>query len=312
MFFFAHMRRSGEKCLLNFLRFYFAYFHFHFVKLYHTRANLKINKNLSMKIKTYEKIISLVSRYRLKMISRKAIYAIIAAFLYGILITAYLKFPKDLFKEKDEDKKCNSRNPCIRFCLGIKDGENRTNSWLFDLYNKTILSKRKLDGFNYVLDIEGSDDDTVIKKVIEDEKKKHKDKKKGQDFLDYGGSDYTYQDVGREQKMKSKNVKREIDEDQDFDFDDIGDLTKNTITDERNPGISLNSLNYSNYDESQVLKKSNLSEEMNENNLTESKEIKIKILRDAPKCIDRAIEDPFYDFRLIFVSGCEFLVLFNI
>lgn len=53
--FFAHLRQSGEKCLFNFFLFNFAYFHFHLVKLYHTRANLKINKNLSMKIKTYEK-----------------------------------------------------------------------------------------------------------------------------------------------------------------------------------------------------------------------------------------------------------------
>jgi hypothetical protein len=289
---------------LIFLRFNFAYFHFHLVKLYHTRANLKINKNLSMKIKTYEKIISLVSRYRLKMISRKAIYAIIAALIYAILVTAYFKFPKDLFKEKEEDKKCNSKSPCIRFCL--KD-ENRTNLWLFNLYNTTILSKRKKDGFNYVLDVDASEDDTVVKKEPEKSKKKDKDKKKGQDIPDYGAGDYTYADVGREQKMKGKNVKREVKdlgEDQDYDFDDLIEepLTKITLANELSHMTNVYDFNYSNYDESQRGKRQNMSDEMNETNLTESREVKIKILRDAPKCIDRTIEDPFYDFRLAFVS----------
>lgn len=237
------------------------------------------------------------------MISRKAIYAIIAALIYTILITAYLKFPKDLFLEKDEDKKCNSKSPCIRFCL--KDVENRTNLWLFNLFNSTRLSKRKSDGFNYVLDVDGSEDDTVIKKVIDKDKKKEKDKKKYQEIPDYGAGDYTYADVGREQKMKGKNVKREVkdlDEDQDYDFDDIIEPPVTQIALALSQKTNLYDYNYSNYDESQRVKRKNMSDEMNETNSTDSKEIKIKILREAPKCIDRTIEDPFYDFRLIFVS----------
>lgn len=259
-----------------------------------------------MKIKTYEKIVSLVSRYRLKMISRKAIYAIIAALIYAILVTAYLEFPNDLFVVKDKDKKCNIKSPCIRFCL--KDVENRTNSWLFNLFNTTRLSKRKPDGFNYVLDVEGSEDDTVVKKMVQKDKKKEKDRKNGLEIPDYGASDYTYADVGREQKMKGKNVKRNVkvlDEDQDYDFDDIIEepVTKIVIADELSQkSTNLYDYNYSNYDESQRVKRKNMSDEMNELNSTDSKEIKIKILREPPKCIDRTIEDPFYDYRLIFVS----------
>lgn len=241
---------------------------------------------------------SLVSRYRLKMISRKAIYAIIAAFIYAILITAYFKFPKDLFEVRDEDKKCNSKSPCIRFCL--KDVENRTNLWLFDLFNTTRLSKRKSDGFNYVLDVDGSDDDTVIKKKVVKVSTKETDKKKFQE-TDYGFGDYTYADVGKEQKMKGKSVKREVkdpDDYGDYDFDDIDDKPAPEAEYLIQTTESFD-YNYSNYDESQRVKRQNMSDEFNS---TDSKEIKIKILREAPKCVDRIIEDPFYDFRLILVS----------
>lgn len=243
---------------------------------------------------------SLVYRCRLKMISRKAIYAIISIAIYAILITAYLKIPKDLFKVKDEDKKCNSKSPCIRFCL--KEVNNRTNSFLFDLFNQTRLSKRKPNGITYVLDVDGSDDDTEKKKEEEENKKKYR--KKGdpntrQDTPDYGTADYTYDEFGREQKMKTK-PKREVKaleefQDQDQDFDDIMDepLTQNLIV-EKTTQTTTKLYDYENSENTSV-------ESVGENS-TEFSEISIKILRTAPKCIARVIEDAFYDFRLLLVS----------
>lgn len=221
----------------------------------------------------------------------KGIYAIIAVLTYSLLIAFYFKLPKDIFTESDEDKKCNNQSPCVRFCLSRV--KNRTNAELFKHFNETFLSQLPYDGFNNTIDLENSDDETVIAEVTTKKPSKSDVKKEG---IDYGTGDYSYADFGKEQKMKGKKTKREVDGDDDFDdFDDdeeeieseINSVTKISELEEETTTLGVEYSTFDNNNETEVVEK---EEQM-------IKVRKIKIYRQQPDCIDKDDIQKLSDMR---------------
>lgn len=216
----------------------------------------------------------------------KGIYAIVASLTYLVLIVLYFKLPKDIFTERDEDKKCNNQSPCVRFCLNHQ--KNRTNAELFKHFNETFLSQLPYDGFNNTIDLENSDDETVITEQTTKKPKKSDVKK---DDVEYDTGDYTYADFGKEQKMKGKKTKREVDynyndfDDNDNDEEVESEVNVGTITSELEETTTLE-VEYS----------------KSENNATEDEEAmikirKIKIYREQPTCIDKDDIQKLSDMR---------------
>lgn len=217
----------------------------------------------------------------------KGIYAIIAALIYTILIVFYFNLPKDIFTESDEDKKCNNRSPCVRFCLTRV--KNRTNAELFKHFNETFLSQLPYDGFNNTIDLENSDDETVITEQTTKKPKKSDVKKEG---VEYDTGDYTYADFGKEQKMKGKKTKREVDDDEiynDFDDDDEEEIVESDINETKI---------ISEYETTTL----EVDYTTSENNATVEEEAlikvrKIKIYRQQPTCIDKEDIQKLSDMR---------------